>query len=301
MTASDNSPSLHERALAAILLAAVLWSLGGVLIKSVSWHPAAIAGARSAIAAAVLWLLFPRLRFTLSVNELGGAVAYAATVLLFVIATKLTTAANAIFLQYTAPVYVALFSRWFLNERVTRLDVVTIVFTLGGMGLFFLDRLTWSGVWGNVAAITSGVAFAWTCLFLRRQGNATAEPLFLGNVLTALLGLPFMTGPGPGLEGWLLLAGLGVWQLGVSYALFAYAVKYLPALEVILISSIEPILNPIWVMIFIGELPGPWALAGGLVVLASVTGKGVMSVSGVRLQVTAAATAWHPEPPGEGT
>jgi drug/metabolite transporter (DMT)-like permease len=284
MAANDDSPSVHERALAAILLAAVLWSLGGVLIKSVSWHPVAIAGARSAIAAAVLWLLFPRMRFTLSVNELGGAVAYAATVLLFVIATKLTTAANAIFLQYTAPVYVALFSRWFLNERVSRLDVVTIAFTLGGMGLFFLDRLTWSGVWGNLAAIASGVAFAWTCLFLRRQGDATAEPLFLGNVLTALLGLPFMTGPGPGLEGWLLLVGLGVGQLGVSYALFAYAVKYLPALEVILIASIEPILNPIWVMLFIGEQPGPWALAGGLVVFASVTGKGVMSVSGGRSQ-----------------
>jgi drug/metabolite transporter (DMT)-like permease len=274
------STSDRRRALLAILLAAVLWSAGGVLIKSVDWHPAAIAGMRSAIASVVLWCLFRNMHLTRSRYQIGGALTYAAMVTLFVVATKLTTAANAIFLQYTAPVHVALFSRWFLNERVTKSDIAIIAITLCGMGLFFLDRLTFFGFWGNIAAIVSGMAFAWTCLLVRREGEDTVEPLFLGNVLAALIGLPFMFGPGPGpdLVGWLTLIVLGVFQLGFSYALFSYAMKHLPALEVILISTIEPILNPLWVLLFLGELPGKWALIGGAVVVISVTLKGVMSV-----------------------
>lgn len=274
------SISAQQRALFAIVGAAVLWSLGGVLVKSVAWNPVAIAGARSAIAALVLWGLYYRdLSFRLDRYLLGGAVSYAVMVLLFVVATKLTTAANAIFLQYTAPVYVALLAPWFLGEAVTRRDIVIIAVTLAGMALFFLDRLTFYGVWGNIAAIVSGMAYAWTCLFVRKQGHAGAAPLLLGNILAAAVATPFMMiGPGPDWLGWLWLLTLGVFQLGLSYALFAYAMKRLSALEVTLISSIEPVLNPIWVMLFLGEKPGVWALVGGVIVFACVTVKGVLSV-----------------------
>ncbi len=284
MVSRQAAISVQQRALCAIATAAVLWSLGGVLIKSVAWNPVAIAGVRSAIAALVLWGLYHRsLRLTLDRYLIGGAVSYAIMVLLFVVATKLTTAANAIFLQYTAPVYVALLAPWFLREPVTKRDIAFITVTLTGMALFFFDRLTFYGLWGNIAAIASGMAYAWTCLFVRRQGDAGAAPLLFGNVLAAVVAAPFMlAGPGPDPMGWLWLLLLGILQLGLSYALFAYAMKYLPALEVTLISSIEPVLNPVWVMLFLGEVPGKWALIGGVVVFACVTLKGVLSVRQAR-------------------
>jgi drug/metabolite transporter (DMT)-like permease len=122
-----------------LVASALLWSVGGVLIKWVEWHPLAIAGVRSAIAAATLWAVLRRPRFDWSAAQIGGAVAYAATVLLYVSAVKLTTAANAILLQYTAPIYVALFGAWFLGERTTWLDWLAIACSLGGMALFFRD------------------------------------------------------------------------------------------------------------------------------------------------------------------
>ncbi|MCP5418882.1 MAG: DMT family transporter [Gammaproteobacteria bacterium] len=274
----NNTDSARQWALLAIVTTAVLWSLGGVLIKAIDWHPAAIAGIRSAIAAVVLACLFHRrLRFPRSPYIWAGALAYAIMMITFVAATKLTTAANAIFLQYTAPIYVALFSRWFLNEPVTRRDGMIIAATVFGMSLFFVDRLSFSGFWGNLAAIGSGVAFAWTCMLVRKAGEASVEPLLLGNILAALMGLPFIFGDGPGWSGWMLLLVLGVFQLGMAYACFSYAVRHLPALEITLISTIEPILNPIWVLLFLGEKPGIWAMVGGAIVLVCVTFKGVTS------------------------
>jgi drug/metabolite transporter (DMT)-like permease len=150
----------HYRAVGLALAASVLWSSGGLLIKWVAWNPLAISGARSAIATVVLLLALRRIRFSWSFAQVGGAVVYAATVILFVIATKLTTSANAILLQYTAPVYAALFGAWFLGERVSWLDWATIAVVIGGMILFFLDRLTPGGMLGNMFAITSGVTYA---------------------------------------------------------------------------------------------------------------------------------------------
>ena len=155
-----------------LVLASVLWSTGGLLIKSIAWNALAIAGARSAIAAGVVYLLMPRPRFTFSAAQLGAAVCYAATVILFVLANKMTTAANAIFLQYTAPIYIALFGAWFLKEHPTGLDWALIALAQVGIGLFFLDRLTFQGVWGNVSALASGLAFAGLILLLRQQRMA---------------------------------------------------------------------------------------------------------------------------------
>jgi drug/metabolite transporter (DMT)-like permease len=258
--------------------AALCWSLGGLLIKSVAWPPLAVAGGRGLIAAAFLAVFAPRFRFTWSAAQIGGAVAYAATTILFVTATKLTTAANAILLQYTAPVWIALFGAWFLGERATRADWLTIAVVFGGMGLFFCDDLRLAGLAGNLIALASGVAFAAMTLLLRKQKDTSAEEsIFLGNLLAGAVGLPFMVTAQtfPGARGWIALALLGVVQLGVSYLLYARAIRHITALEAVLIPVIEPILNPIWVLLALGERPGPLSMAGGAIVLSAVTARTV--------------------------
>jgi drug/metabolite transporter (DMT)-like permease len=263
---------MKTRAVLFLVIAAVLWSLGGLLIKLVTWNPIAIAGTRSAIAALVMLGFKRRMHFTLSPAQLGGALCYAATVILFVIANKWTTAANAILLQYTAPVYVALLSTWFLKERITRSDLITIFAALGGMILFFLDDLSRGGFWGNIIAILSGIAFAGTALCLRKQKDGSPlESLFIGNIIAFLIGLPFMMHSFPNAAGWLGLLVLGVFQLGFSYILYAEAIKHVTALEAILIPVIEPVLNPIWVFLLLKEKPGAWAVLGGIIVLLSIT------------------------------
>lgn len=255
-----------------LVAAAVLWSLGGVLIKGVDWHPVAIAGTRSLIGAALIGVVFHReLRFTWSFDQIGAALAYAGTVVFFVIANKLTTAANAILLQYTAPVYVVLFSPWFLGERASRRDWLILLIMMGGMVLFFLDELTLDGYLGNGFALGSGVCFAWLTLFLRRHKNISALPsLFLGNLLAGMIGLPFMFQTMPDLSSWIGLLLLGVVQLGLPYILYALALRHVMAVEGILIPMIEPVLNPVWVFLMMGETPSPWAMVGGTIILGAV-------------------------------
>lgn len=254
--------------------AGVLWSLGGLLIKWVQWNPLAIAGARSAIAALVLLAFLRRPRFSWSYAQIGGAIAYAATVIMFVAATKLTTAANAILLQFTAPIYAALFGAWFLGERVRGRDWTIIAIVIGGMALFFFDRLTVGGLWGNILALASGVTYAATAMFLRKQKDGSPlESVLLGNVLTALIGLPFTFQGAPGGSTWIGLILLGVFQLGLSYVLYSAALKRIAVLEAVLVTAIEPLLNPLWVFLALGEMPGQWAIVGGLIVLAAITGR----------------------------
>lgn len=271
---------LSERNKAVIFLitAAVLWSFGGLFIKLVSWNPLAIAGMRSAIASVLIFMVLRRPKITWSFPQTGGAVAYAATVILYVAANKLTTAANAILLQYTAPIYVALFGAWFLNERTRVFDWIVIFFVIAGMTLFFFDDLAVGGVLGNVLAILSGISFACVVLFMRKQKNESPlESVFLGNVLTALICMPFMFGSIPDLNSWAVLIFLGIFQLGLSYILYSAAIKHVTALEAILIPVLEPILNPIWVFMAIGEMPGPWSLVGGFIVVVSVTARCVLT------------------------
>lgn len=268
-----------ERTQAVLLLAAaaVLWSLAGVLIKGVSLPALAVAGYRSAIALPVLLLFFGWRTLNFSAAQLAGGAAYAATVTLFVSATKLTTAGNAILLQYTAPLYVALLSGWLLKERIRWFDWVTIAAVLGGMALFFLDRLTAGGMRGNTLAILSGVAFASLVLALRSQKDASpAGSAILGNLLTALVCLPWMVQSPPGGADWLGLVLLGVFQIGISYICYVVAIRNVTAMEAILIPMIEPILNPLWALLWLGERLGPWALWGGAVVVLSVVFRGVM-------------------------
>lgn len=243
-----------------------------MLIKSVNAHPLAIAGVRSAIASVVFLLVLGKPKINGSAAQIGAAVSYAGTVIFFVIATKATTAANAIFLQYTAPIYVALLSSWLLKEKPRILDWVTVFVVIGGMTLFFLDNLSTSGVMGNIIAVASGFCFALQVIFLRMQKDGSPwESVFLGNILTAIIGLPFLSIVWPSATGWVDLLILGVVQLGIPYILYAKAIKHTTALEAILIPVIEPILNPLWVFLLLGERPGPWSIVGGFIVLAAIT------------------------------
>jgi drug/metabolite transporter (DMT)-like permease len=261
-----------------LLLAALCWSLGGVLIKSIDWPPMAIAGGRSAIAIPMILLCIGRPRFTFSRAQIGGALGYAGTVVLFVFATRMTTAANAIFLQYTAPVYVALIGRWYLGERASRIDWLVIAVALAGIALFFLDRLTVAGLWGNILALGSGLAFALVALFLRKEkAGSPIASIVLGNVIVVMAGAPFIfQAPSLGEDGLWRLVLLGTVQLGLPYVFYATAIKQVSALEATLIPLLEPVLNPLWVMLALGERPGPWAIVGGLLVLSAVLGRGVM-------------------------
>ncbi len=260
---------------AAVLMlaaAAVLWSLGGLLIKSVELHPLAIAGVRSSVALLVILCFVGKPRFNWSRAQLGAALAYAATVILFVAANRLTTAANAILLQFTSPIYVALLAQKFLGEKTSTLDWMTIATTMGGVALFFMDLLSPAGMLGNVLALLSGVSFATLVVLLRSQKEGSPIlSILLGNGVTALIGLPFLTLGLPVAADWLPLLVLGVVQLGIPYILYSLAIKHVSALDAILIPILEPMLNPVWVFLVLGEVPGQWALVGGVIVMASVT------------------------------
>jgi len=265
-----NSKSEHIRAVGFLFATAVLWSFGGVLIKLISWNPLAIAGGRSILAAVVMLFVVRRHHLNCSFDQLGGAVCYAVNVTLFVVATKMTTAANAIFLQYTAPVYVAILGAYFLKEKVTGFEWLTIVAAMFGMALFFFDRLTFANYWGNGLAILAGVSFAGMIIFMRKQKSEfPLGSIFLGNILAAIVCLPFMFGPAPDKVGWLALAALGTVQLGLSYILYSIAIKRVTALEGIMVPMLEPVLNPIWVFLFLAERPGRWAVPGGIIVITA--------------------------------
>ncbi|MDR3593060.1 MAG: DMT family transporter [Negativicutes bacterium] len=266
--------SEHFRGIILLLITAVLWSSGGVLIKSIHWHPLAIAGVRSVIAALVIRAAFRGSPLSWSKPQLTGAVAYSATVALFVVATKLTTAANAILLQYTAPVFVAVLGAWLLKEKATVQDWLTIAVVLGGMGLFFVDKMSPGGLLGNLMAVASGFTMALMAVCMRWQKDGSPfGSIFLGNILTFLIGLPFMLDSAPGLGDWVGLVLLGCFQLGLSYILYSMAIKHVKALEATIITVIEPILNPVWVFLLLGEVPGPWSLLGGSVILIAITAR----------------------------
>lgn len=271
----------HNRSVALLLSAALFWSLGGVLIKWVQWPPLAVASGRGIIAALFLAAVCgQRLRFTWSPVQLGGALAYALTTVSFVTATKLTTAANAILIQYTAPVWVALFGAWLLHEHPKRSDWAVMALVFVGMAIFLYDGLKFSGLLGNAVAIFSGMAFAALVLTMRKQKDGSPiESIILGNVLAFLIGLPWLLqAPAMPADSWVALGALGILQLGVSYLLYAKAVKHVTALEAVLIPVIEPVLNPLWVMLVLGEKPSGLALVGGAIVIGAVTWRALASL-----------------------
>lgn len=278
----------HRNALLLLIITATLWSFGGLLIKMIEWNSFAIAGGRSFFAAIVLWIFLRRPKFTWSSAQLGAAVAYACCCGLFVVATKLTTAANAIVLQYTGPIYVALLSGWLLHEKITRLDWITIFIVIAGMALFFADSLSADGMAGNIIAIISGISFAFLALFLRKQKHGSPiESLLLGNIIIFIGASPWMfsfsenTSSIPllnGLDatGLLWLSILGIVQLGIPYILYGKAIKHVTALEATLVPVLEPLLNPLWVLLIQREEPSTISIIGGIIILGAMLARGIV-------------------------
>jgi drug/metabolite transporter (DMT)-like permease len=196
----------------------------------------------------------------------------------FVVATKLTTAANAIFLMYTAPLYVALLSAWVLGEPLRGADWLTLLLAVLGMGCFCAEQLTSEGWMGNLCALGSGLATAWLVVCLRKATAAPLPILVLANLLVAIAGLPFLDVATLAPVHWGILLVAGVGQLGVSTVLYGKAIPHVRAIEAIMIPIIEPVLNPFWVWLLVGEVPSGWALLGGTMVLGAVTARGLTLV-----------------------
>jgi len=271
--------SSKPRMILYLVLTAVLWSTGGFFIKAVDVSPLAIAGVRSLISALLILATIRKPKFSWSWPQIGAAFAYAATLLLFVVATKLTTSANAILIQYSAPIYAAFLGAWILKERLKPLDIITIFTVLFGIFLFFIDSISFDGFLGNLLAALSGFTFGSFAVLMRMQKEGSPiESVLLGNIIVAAFGLPFLSLQMPDAKGWLYMVIMGVLQLGLPYILYSKAIKHVTALEATLIPVLEPILNPVWVFILVGEAPGKWAIVGGVIVIAAVTGRCLLTM-----------------------
>lgn len=271
----ENISKKRLKGIMAAIIAAALWSTGGIFIKMIDWNPVAIAGGRSLVAALVLLAYGGKPKISKSKPQIFGAISYASTVLCFVTANKMTTSANAILLQYTAPIFVAILGFWILKERVHWYDLASILVVFLGMLLFFINSVDGGNFIGNMIAILSGLSLAGVTISLRMQNESSAglDTTILGNILTFLIAIPFIFRGLPDVKSLIVIVVMGVFQLGIAYIFYINSMKYLSALEAILLTVVEPLLNPLWVFIFAGEKPGVYAILGGVIVIASVTAR----------------------------
>lgn len=264
-----------------VLFAVLLWSTGGLFIKLTTLGPFAVNGGRSLFAAAVVAAFTYKKGLKIDGFTLFTSFLYAGTLTCFVFATKNTTAANAIFLQYTAPVYILILSPFILKEHFRVADLVTVILCIGGMSLFFLDgraATTAPNVYlGNVAALVSGAFFGLYILFLRHPRSLQRNPavsVFYGNILVVLAMTPVLAASPPDSIGASDIAAvifLGVFQIGVAYTLFTSGLAAgVRSMDASIIGFIEPLFNPVWVFLFLGEKPSPFAVAGGGVIILTV-------------------------------
>jgi drug/metabolite transporter (DMT)-like permease len=266
-----DSISDRRKAILFLMLAAMLWSTSGVLVKVMDWQPMAILAGRSLFASLVFLVYLRRIPTKWTRWKILAAVASILTQFLFVTSTKLTTAANSIFLQYTAPIYVVLLAFWFLREKPSRTDWASMGIIFLGLLLFFGDKLSTNGFYGNILAVLSGVTSAVMVVSFRAQKDgAPAESVLIASLFMAIFGFPFILKETWTVTNWLIIAYLGLFQIGLAFVFFTKAIKHIPALEANLVGTLEPILNPLWVFLFLGESMGSFALLGGLVVLAGV-------------------------------
>lgn len=261
-----------------VLIAVLMWSTGGVLIKLTALDAYQVTFFRSLLAAVTVMILTRR--SGLRIDGFGAltSVIYAALLFLFVWATKHTTAANAIFLQYTAPIYILIFAPFIIGERFQWRDLATIVFCILGMSLFFVGRLELDDYWGNAAALTSGIFLGLYIMLLRHPraiGMNSAIAVIYGNFLLAIMTIPSGLAilPTLSMRDLLLVSALGIFQIGLSYILFIKGVTMgTRPLDASIIGFFEPILNPVWVFLFHGEQPSGWSIAGGSLIIATVAG-----------------------------
>jgi drug/metabolite transporter (DMT)-like permease len=265
---------------AAIALAAVLFSTGGAAIKLTGFSGWQVLAFRAAIAAGTILLLAPEARRRWTWRTALVGVAYAATGLLFVLANKLTTAANTIFLQNTNPLFILALGPLLLGERATRRDAAYIAVLAIGMGCFFVgvpERFATAPhpTLGNALAAGCSVAWALTLIgyrWLARHDLSVAGAAVAGNLIACAVALPNALPPegaGAGSD-WAIVTGLGVFQLGVPYVFLARAVPRVTALEASLVLLLEPVLSPLWAWWLHGETVTLWAMIGGVVILSAI-------------------------------
>lgn len=266
----------ENKAIIEMLVCAALWSTAGIFIKLLPWNGFAVAGLRSLIAGLTMaaYMRIKKYRYALNRRTLVSGIFTACVYTCFAVSNKLTTAANAIVLQFTSPVFLVVFSALFLKQRIRRADIAVVVMTLLGIALFFLDQLKPGYLLGNLVAIGAGMFMAGMFMTVgEMEGEERFSAIVTGQFITFLAGLPFIviTRPAftPGAA--LSILALGVFQLGISYILYVKASRYCPPLACCLLGAVEPLLNPVWVFLFDGERPGFFALIGSVVVVASVT------------------------------
>ena len=263
-----------------VLAAALLFSTGGAGIKVAAFSGVQVSALRSGIAAVAL-LIFLRGRIAWSRHVVLAAIVYAATLTLFVLSTKLTTSANAIFLQSTAPLYLLLLGPLLLGEHFKRRDLIFLsVIAVGMLSCFMGQRDATATapdpVRGNLLAVLCGVVWAFTLAALRyverdhsRPGLGTSAAT-LGSVFAAMAAIPFAWPfPVASTGEWITIVYLGVCQIGLAYICLTKGIRHLPALEVSLLLLVEPALNPVWTWILRGESPGTWTIVGGGLILTA--------------------------------
>lgn len=278
----------HARHSFRIFTAAALFSTAGAAIKATTLSSWQVAGLRAAFAALTVFVLLPETRRHLTRRAAAVGVAYAATVILFVQANKLTTAANAIFIQSTSPLYILLLGPWLLRERVRRRDIAFLVAIVAGVALFFVDvdapaSTAPDPLRGNLIALGSGFACGLMMVGLRwlarEERLSSASAVLIGNVLAALFCLPLalpLSGVRP--LDLSIVAYLGIVQIGVAYFFLTKAMTHVGALETALLLFVEPVLSPLWAWLVHGERPGAWSLAGGGVILGATLVRTVIDV-----------------------
>lgn len=262
-----------------VFLAALLYSIGGLCIKVIPWGGMAINGGRTAIALVVIGTYLVLVRHPLRFNRwiLLGALSVFGANALFSVANKMTTAANAIVLQFTAPIFVMLFSAIFFRRKPTKLDLGACVVVFGGIVFFFVDGLSMGGTAGNILALCSGVAYAGVFMMNEMPNSDAICSVFWGDVISAVTGLPFLFRESDFSATPLIsLLILGVFQVAVAYILLTIGLKTTPPVTASLVSGIEPVLNPILVAVFYGEKMGALALAGAAIVIGGVVGYNIL-------------------------
>lgn len=265
-----------------MVLCAVLWSTAGILIKFLPWNPMAIAGVRSLVSAGVyiLYMRYEKTAFKINTDSVLSGVALMCTFLFFVAANKFTTSANAIVLQYSAPIFILILSALIYHQKFRAGDIITVAATSAGISLFFLDKLSGGYLFGNLLALAAGLAFASMFVITgHADDDSRSSGILLGHVFTAVVGGPFVffspTPVAPSIVAAVL--AMGIFQLGIPYILYGLAVRKCSPLACSLISAIEPLLNPVWVFLYNGEAPSFYALIGGIIVISAVVAWSVWS------------------------
>ncbi|MCI0472141.1 MAG: DMT family transporter [Ignavibacteria bacterium] len=262
-----------------ISFTAFLWSSSGLFIKILSVSAFHILFYRSVIASAtILGILYFRERkldFKPDVFSVLASASYSGILIFFVIANKMTTSANAIFLQFTAPLYLLFLEPLFLKTKFRPRDLITIIICIAGMALFFMEELEAGSFYGNLIAVGSGICFAFFSLFLKWKKNLGHEnaimTIVFGNLLVAAICLPLIfTNMRLDATQFLILLYMGIFQIGVSYFIFNIGMKYVSATESLIIGILEAVFNPVWVFLGVGEIPSVNAITGGAVIFAAI-------------------------------